>query len=494
MIKRIKNNLSDYDSVIYQTNWYYDATIVGLAKFFDWLSIRNHVDKSVYYHCEINTFSYDSKQLSADLYKEFLYEKYGSFSIYNYISQRFSLLEKENEETKESQEKVKKLTKEINDKLKLNSVKRYVGDMSTKTHSKEEILEKLKETRYDCFAEYAEYTVLKSMLNKTQYEYMLGVGSNFGNGNFELKTDICMVGNYTIDNRKKKQYSYDFSDKTFMSENELEFLFIPFAFINSIPKIFVRNNYTVQQLIDTANDLELYQKEISKRKKTVNSLEILKEEILSYKLNSVEVIYFDTEEEKLGNYYVDTTISEALKYVDESVFDLWFKNLGQWVYYGKFIEDAILRKETLDNWILTIMQKEYEKSSNFYSYCLNNLVKVNIVIKESKGIFKEDIMTKSERQEYLSEAADMAVKASKKLYAMNKNNKTYNSQMESALRVGNDVDFKNVLMAISNVTQLKFGFMRPLLEDFETNKDIAYMFVFNFDKINQNNQVKGEKE
>lgn len=484
MIRRIKDNSSEYDSVIYQSDWRYDATIVGLAKFFDWLSIRNHVDKSVYYHCEINTFSYDSKQLSADLYKEFLYDKYGSFCIYNYISQRFSLLEKESGETKDYQERVKKSTKEINDKLKLNSVKRYIGEMSTKTHSKDEILEKLKETRYNCFAEYAEYTVLKGMLNQTQYEYMLGVGSCFEDGHFELKNDICMVGNYTIDKRKKKQYSYNFSDKTFMSENELEFLFIPFAFIESIPKIFVRNNYTVKQLIDTANDLELYQKEVSKRKKTINSLEILKEEILSYKLNSVEVIYFDTDEEKLGNYYVDTTILEALKYVDESVFDLWFKDSGQWVYYSKLIEDAILRKETLDNWILTIMQKEHEKPQhNFYSYSLNNLVKVNVVIKESKGYFKEDIMTKSERQEYLSEATEMAVRASKKLYAMGKSNRTYTSQMESALRVGNAVDFKNVLMAISNVTQLKFGFMRPLLEDFETNKDIAYMFVFNFDKI-----------
>ena len=78
--------------------------------------------------------------------------------------------------------------------------------------------------------------------------------ADFANPNllFEEKRDCCRLWGYYIDGaRKSKNLSFAFRTESFASEDCQLFDFIPFAFCGERESLFINDNYSVKQLIDT---------------------------------------------------------------------------------------------------------------------------------------------------------------------------------------------------------------------------------------------------
>lgn len=80
-----------------------------------------------------------------------------------------------------------------------------------------------------------------------------------------------------------------------------------------------------------------------------------------------------------------------------------------------------------------------------------------------------------------------AEKAAARLLERNQGNKinSYRTKLLSALLFHDYSRFSEILLSLSNYTDVYFPFAYDLFEDFEANKDAAYTFVNNFNEYSR---------
>lgn len=441
-----------FDYSLETSDWRYNASIVGLVKYFDFLISTGKAEKEELYEIDKENediIKYNSKKINESDYLLFVEEFFKDFMHHKVI---------------ESILLCDELSKEqidlINEKLKANAImKSTFGKITYSEENKEKILKLINENR--------------SNIIKETYKRGKSLYSNFINENllFSEKNKICRVINYYIDVPKKGKslgYNWDFS--TYEFRDDKIFDFIPFAFSRSYEAFFINNNCSIENL-KKSNSLILNSD--NPRSTLFNELK-----------NSSDYIDFDVEvivKIRDKDYYETLYIRKKAISIFKKISN--YKGI-QFVfrddeknpkYMERYIVDAILNGIRLDSIIDMLL-----KSKNNYSYNIRTLIEVNTLI------YGGDNMNGQMKSAY---------KSAKTVVEMLEQNKvnSYRQKLISAITFKDYDRFCEILLQLSAYSGVTFNFSYDLFEDFEKNKNIAYTFVNALDTKNKEGGDKNEK-
>ncbi len=440
----IENEIFDYE--IETSDWRYNAAIVGLIKYFNFLSNSRREEKKGLYEINEDTIKYNSKKITEENYLLFVEDYFKSGMHHKVIEDLVS-----------REELTKEQIELLNAKLKANSIMKSIfGKISYSEENKEEILKKINENRL---------TLIKDTYIKGKSLY-----SNFMNEGalFKEKDKVCRIVGYYIDVPKKgKSIAYNWNFNTYEAIDDPIFDFIPFAFSKTYEAFFINNNCLVENLIKSNN--------------LIAHSDNPRETLFDKLKESSEFIDFDVEvivKNRDNNYY-DTL------YIRKSAIKV-FQNLKNYkgiqfrcvkgtetIYMEKQIVDRILNGIKLDSIIEILL-----KSTINYSYNIKTLIEANILIYGGDNM---DSQMKS------------AYKAAKTVLQVIPENKvnSYKQKLISSVTFKDYDRFCEVLLQLSSYSGVTFNFAYDLFEDFEENKNIAYTFInaLNKEGIKSENEV-----
>ncbi len=438
----------DYNCKLIISDWRYSASVVGLIKYFDFLDLEEGED----YLIEEDALYYNDQMLEKEKYLDFAEEH---FKKYMHHKNLITLIEEYEEQVQQQdQEKLKKLTEEINSKFNANSImKKVFKGKKIDNTSKKEIEGLLYKNKYDII----EQTYING---KKLYDKYCNKSSFFTNHNVISR----LKGYYQDKGRKMKSLGYFFDKNTFKGEDFIEFDFIPFAFTKTREAFFINNNFNIKRLMDTYRKLN---DKILLDDRDVNKY-------LFDKVNNASTfINYDVEAIKISE---DTGYYETV-YIRSKAIDI-FKNIGK---YQVFIEKIIkindkyylnIEKEVV-NCILNLNNIDYlietllKKSSNYI--LTSGLIVINNLIYNGGEKMNEEIELAKKEAYYINVSL-------LKSGAKNKIDSFKNKLLSSI--IAKDYDSFNVtLLKLSTYSNVKITFAYDLFDDFESNKNIAYTFV-----------------
>lgn len=449
MKTKIEEGVFDYS--IETSDWRYNASIVGLLKYFDFLIFTGREEEYELYYIKEDTIKYNSKKITEENYLLFV-EDYFKNAMHHKIIEEILL----NDE----------LTKEqidlINGKLKANAIMKSIfGKTAYSEENRNEILNKIKENRF---------TIIKETYRKGKSLY-----SNFINENslFKERDKICRLVNYYIDIPKKgKSISYNWDFNTYDAIDDSIFDFIPFAFSKSYEAFFINNNCLIKNLKKSNN---LIEDSINPRETLFHKLKE-SSDFIDY---DVEVIVKDRDKNYYETLYIRKQaikIFKNIKYYSGIQFR-YDKGNNNPIYMEKYVVDKILNNVRLDSIIEMLL-----KSKINYNYNINTLIGINNLI------YGGDIMNNQMK------SAFGAAKEVIKVIPENKVN-SYKQKLISSITFKDYERFCEILLQLSSYSEVTFNFAYDLFEDFENNKNIAYTFInaLNNNDENKNGGEKNEK-
>ena len=178
--------------------------------------------------------------------------------------------------------------------------------------------------------------------------------------------------------------------------------------------------------------------------------------------SDIEVISKKQENDFFETLYIREESIECLKKIKSfyKVFNTVKKITDDyWINVYDEVIDCILNEVRVDK-LIEMFLKENERS-----YVVSKLIDVNIII-ENGG----EVMEKRTKAAYASAKAVVEKIPENKLTS-------YRQKLTSAI-VFRDYDrFCDILLQLSNYSDVSFDFAYDLFEDFESNKDVAYSFV-----------------
>ena len=433
-MKTLIENDEVFDCSIETSEWRYNAAIVGLIKYFDYLHRKGKVDREDAYEIDEDILRYNSKLINEEDYLLFV-EDFFSNAMHHIIIE--SILS--GEEITEEQLVL------VNEKLKANSVMKSVfGKLSCTIENKEEILNLVNENR------------LKII--KETYRNGKSLYSNFSNSSLLLSTDnkVCRLLGYYIDTaRKSKSISYKQNYSTFEFKDDLVFDFIPFAFTKSYEAFFINNNTSIKNLIKSNSLIELSE---NPRETLFNSLK----ESTDYIDFDVEVITKDRGEDYYKTLYIRKKALDIFKAVKnyKGIQFAYRDDVKNPRYMERPIVDSILNGIKLDPIIEMLL-----KSKNNYSYNIKTIIEINILI---YGGSKE--MNNKMKSAFIS-AKQVAEKLEK-----NKLN-SYRQKLISAITFKDSSKVCETLIQLSAYSGVQFTFVYDLFENYDESKNLIYTFA-----------------
>lgn len=452
---KVKLDNDKFDTMLVTSDWRYSASIVGLLKYFKYFLQRNI---TISYEYKEDYIKYNSCDITEERYLEFVEYHYGD---------RLHHVKVEN--LLENDEFTEEDIKKINEKLTANKImKNTFGKIKFTGDNKELIKEIIQKNRTNLIRE--------------TYKNKLDMYKNYANNNNLFKTTqkCCRLNGYYIDMPKKgKSQGYNFNMNTFVYEDEVEFDFIPFAFIGEREAFFINDNMTVKDLFKTNMQLQKFVEDDlinSTGNKDVRRI-LFKSiiEMTDFIDFDVEVIYKNRD-----NGYFETLILvkkaiNILKSIkDYKVFCFSLKvNENYYINVQKEVINSILNNILLDVLIEMFLKNEVKTKRN-NSYLIKSLIDINILLKGGN-------MNRS-----MFVARDCAKKVVKKI---DKNKiSSYRQKLTSAI-VFKDYDrVCQILLQLSNYSDVGFEFAYDLFENFEDNKEIAYTFINSLRKESEVNK------
>lgn len=367
-------------------------------------------------------------------------------------------------------------------------------------------------------------------LTRETFRMMLSGYRKYANVNL-LRTkasNLCRLVGYNVDvGRKTQGISYNFDFGNFNGKDAIEFDFIPFAFTKAYEGIFINNNFkldmlvhankTLQRELDLLKEQEQIRREREELQKEKRSAKETRESVPDPDFR--KLLFFSL---KQGASYIDYDVEIIVKERDEDYFKTLLvrkdavevfkklqllekdkteedKNLhkaltrpcrlssGEYLPIMKSVTDHILNRVHLDGLIETLLKDRPREDGRSYRHgaLIYQLIRINEIMYKG-GDSMNDKSTKA------AFAASKEVVA--ELIKLKADNKipSYRQKLISSLVFKNYNRFIEVALQLSSYTQVPMGFLYNLSEDFEANKNLAYIFVNgleNFDKKN-----KGEKE
>ncbi len=428
-----------YDTKVEASDWRYAAAIVGLKEYFDFHG-RNVTEPEI----TEEIFLFNSKDITEERYLEFVEYFYGEELQHRQVEKILH-----NEEFSEEQ------IKRVNDLLKSNSImKKVFGKEKFDGENKEELLELITKNR--------KVLIKETFRNKPN---MYANYANKGQLLQEGKTCCRLLGYYVDGVRKTKSISYNFDVNTFVSEDNILFDFIPFAFTDGREAFFINDNCLLENLIRTNRNLkrradnEMAVSE-GKAKDVRRILFKTIQETADFIDYDVEVIVKYREKEFFETLYIrreSIKILKALKVYEPFCFSV---KLGEsyWLNVQKEVMSCILNLTRTDYLIEFFLKQNSE-------YIVSKLIEINQLICGG-GM---------EMNQSMKGAYACAKEVVKKI-PENKR-ESYRQKLTSTI-VFKDYDrFCQILLQLSNYSDVNFDFAFSLYEDFEANKDVAYTFI-----------------
>ncbi len=448
---------SKFDTEVKPLDWRYSAAIVGLYKYLNFVG-----DKGYDFEIAHDALRFNRELITEEDYLEFVEDFYKEelphLKLEHIISRKDSSADQE--------ETANKL-------LKANSImKKVFGKMKFDGRNGQEIQKVLDDNRM---------AIIKETFRNKSNMY-----ANFANTGQLLKDTqaCCRLWGYYIDGgRKSKSISYNFNVNNFVYEDSVLFDFIPFAFVGDREVLFINNNASVEQLIDSNITFEnLVQQEISlEDSKTKNARKVLFKSIqksADFLKRDVEVIVKNRENAFYETMYIrkdSIEVIKAIKVYKPFCFSLKL-NENYYINVQKEVMDCILNLARTD-WLIELFLKKKSERSNavdkeqqaFHEYLISLFISINQLI--CKG---GEEMNKSMRSAYAC-----AKEVVKVLVKNNQENKlvSYRQKLTSAVIFKDYNRYCNILLQLSNYTGVVFDFAYNLFEDFEENKDVAYTFI-----------------
>lgn len=428
-----------YDTKVEASDWRYAAAIVGLKEYFDFHG-RNVTEPEI----TEEIFLFNSKDITEERYLEFVEYFYGEELQHRQVEKILH-----NEEFSEEQ------IKRVNELLKSNSImKKVFGKEKFDGENKEELLELITKNR--------KVLIKETFRNKSN---MYANYANTGQLLQEGKTCCRLLGYYVDGGRKTKSISYNFDVNTFVSEDNILFDFIPFAFTDGREAFFINDNCLLENLIRTNRNLkrrvdnEMAVSE-GKAKDVRRILFKTIQETADFIDYDVEVIVKYREKEFFETLYIrreSIKILKALKVYEPFCFSV---KLGEsyWLNVQKEVMSCILNLTRTDYLIEFFLKQNSE-------YIVSKLIEINQLICGG-GM---------EMNQSMKGAYACAKEVVKKI-PENKR-ESYRQKLTSTI-VFKDYDrFCQILLQLSNYSEVNFDFAFSLYEDFEANKDVAYTFI-----------------
>lgn len=441
------------------SDWRYSAAIVGMIRFFQYRNIAYKIEGRYLY--------YNIEDISGDINddRDYLYfaEKWFSDKMHH----------KEVDIRLNKSDFSKDEISEINKKLEANTVMKKV----------------FKGVKFDG----SNNKLIKDLIEENRFEIISNTFCNSKNGYAKFtnnskyrskKSDVCrLLGFYVDTGRKTKSIGFCFDKDARTYNDEIEFDFIPFAFSRSGTSIFINNNTSIDYLMNSNNEMEDYLEKQFENQKTWNSI------FYSY-LGGFEFIDFDVEV-IIKNMETDFYESMFIRKAAIEIFKIIAKNKGfseslnsifkRYIkigenFYINVMEEvtkSILNELSLDDLIELIMKVEYESQSNTPdTYCLSRLIYINELIYKNM----EDNMEKSAE---LKGSSISAAEVTRYFIANGQENKIkgYQQRLANTLISKDYNRFIEIMLQLSSYTQVPFIFMHKLIEDFESNKNLAYNFI-----------------
>lgn len=441
---------SNYDTMLEPSDWRFSAAIVGLIEYFDYHNIK--------YENDDEYILYNESDITEERYIKFIESKYGEKLHHKLVEIKLKCDEFSSDDIKE-----------VNDKLKANSIiKKIFSNIKFDGTNKEEILDIINKNRFE--------------LIKETYRTKTDMYANFANTNQMLKEaqSWCRLVGYNIDAGKKgKSVSYNFNMNTFVAQDYIEFDFIPFAFSGDFESFFINDNFTMKRLKISNKMLKDKLEKHDSDSKTKSSRQKFFKAIIEssdFIKRDVEVIVKNRDKGYFETLYIRKKSIDILKAIKENKVDYEALNISYKVnekYYRniqKEVMECILNNIFLDNLI-----ELYLKNKN--SYIVSQLIKINILMRGENGM-----------KDKLKGAFACAKQVAKSI-EQNKID-SYRQKLTSSI-IFKDYDRAcQILLQLSNYSNIEFGFVYDLFDDFENNKELAYTFINALSKDDKNNDNK----
>ena len=457
------HNEVQFNQKIEPLDWRYSATIVGLYKYFN-LFGKENVD----FRITDDAFEFNEEDITEERYydfADFYFQMQGVNSSYK-ITKR--LLSKE--------ELTKSERKLLKDKLKIISLQNV--EITEENH--DILLELVEQKRINFIKErYAKEGTYR-------YKKFINVNERAKKVNlFDDRNSICrLVGYYVDKGRKTKSNSYNFSNKTFVYHNNRYFDFIPFAFVGDTDYLFINDSLSVNRLIDVnimfdkayLNTIKSLHRKVDITNYFIQSIAMLDKFVNS----DVEVIYKNNEK-YFSTLYVRQESIDVIKNYAKHKSIKRLMNLNDLLNgSAENIYDCIFNLCNCDCFIESLLKEKV------YTYLSNDLIYLNLLILNGG---KE--MDQNTDKNLKSAIACGKIVTSK--LADNKL-KAYRDTLLNTVILHDYNRCIEILLQMSNYTNTNFGFLFALIEDFEKNKNVMYMFINYLGSEKEKNDEEKENE
>lgn len=376
---KIKLENDSYDTLLLPIEWRFSAALVGIVKYFDYLEnkegkvlyekTRKGEDLQVYK--DIGGYIEGIKYNQCDITEE----RYLLFCE-DFFSDEFPHIHVK--ETLGKQSYTEEQISFINKELKSNTVmKKVFNDVKFDGTNENVILETIENNKLEIIRE--------------TYRYKTNLYRNFSNTN-RLFTDAnphCRLLGYDLDeNRKSRSAAYQFDKDTFVAQDMIEFDFIPFAFPNTPTSFFANNNYSIDVLRKTNEEI----KNVMEEKVVIRDNKIeygkCKTRLIKGLIHSddfmdydVEVIMKDRGDDKcFESFYINHKSIKNLKKIYET-YNISFSykySYNYWLVVEEELVDCCIKGIFLDDLLERLLVISCEKEHANAFFVINNLIKINV--------------------------------------------------------------------------------------------------------------------
>lgn len=458
---KLKKENDPFDTWLEASDWRYSATIAGLSAFLDFYKYE------IEYELSDDCLKFNEADITEERYLEFA-EVFYKDQFKHKDLERYMCLEEWTEDQ----------IKEINELLRGNSImKKVFGKIKFDGTNQEEIRELIEANRKELIRE--------TFRNKSN------LYKNFANTGqlFKEPGTCCRLWGYYVDGgRKTKSLAYNFDVNTFVSQDDKLFDFIPFAFWGDREVFFVNASYSLKELVS-----------INKRLK-----DRIGRELESSKTNIARKTLFKTIQETSDflNYGAEVIVKQQ----DNEFFETMYvrRESIKVLQKLKVYEPFCFSVKVTDNYYLDVQRKVTE--------CILNMVRVDELIEFFlKQAMRRDVKSDNEYLislfiqmnilicgggEKMKQSMKGAYACAKKVAADLPENKrvSYRQKLTSAV-IFKDYDrCCQILLQLSNYTNIAFDFVYDLFEDFEKNIDIVYTFINALTPKRESNEQGGNEE
>ncbi len=457
-------------------DWKNAAAVVGLIRFFDYAQIpynkeeiakaKETYDDDSEYEEGLDVLKFNAADITDEKLDAFIEDSFSE-------ELHHCAVERALQKTGWSKEEIDF----INGKLTANTVmKKLFSKQKFDGTNAEVILSLIEENR--------------TAIVRETYRNKSNLYRNFCNENVfrKPKGDTARLKGYYVDFAKKgKSLSYRYDMGMFSSSDSEFYDFIPFAFTIGRESFFINDNSTIRQLVRTNQILQDRCKE--QRETQPNGNVDTRRVLFGSIIHASDFLNYDVEiiKKHVDNPYFETfflrresiVIFQQIK--NYSVFCRTVKIGDDYISIQAGVTDSIRNLQLMDDLIEALIKDDIDKKTANNSVLTWNLIKLNALIRDKLHIGGGN-MNKTMRGAYAG-----AEKAAARLLERNQGNKinSYRTKLLSALLFHDYSRFSEILLSLSNYTDVYFPFAYDLFEDFEANKDAAYTFVNNFNEYSR---------